>query len=110
MLGVRSAADVSLEEVSAVIESLLTAITAGGPAIVVMDRADSPDPQGPVRFLALGQTLPESLAAAAWAAAGGAAILRVHDVGATRRSLAAWTAIDDCGTTAGNADREEIPA
>lgn len=33
------------------------------PAIVVMDRADSPDPQGPVRFLALGQTLPESLAA-----------------------------------------------
>ncbi len=56
------------------------------------------------------ERLPESLAAAAWAAAGGAAILRVHDVGATRRFLAAWTAIDDCGTTAGNADREEIPA
>lgn len=33
------------------------------PAIVVMDRADSPDPQAPVRFLALGQTMPESLAA-----------------------------------------------
>ena len=33
------------------------------PAIVVMDREDSPDPQAPVRFLALGQTMPESLAA-----------------------------------------------
>ena len=33
------------------------------PAIVVMDRADSPDPQAPVRFLALGQDMPESLAA-----------------------------------------------
>jgi hypothetical protein len=33
------------------------------PAIVVMDRAGSPDPQGPVRFLALGTDMPESLAA-----------------------------------------------
>ena len=41
------------------------------------------------------ERLPESLAAAAWAAAGGASLLRVHDVGATRRFLAAWTAIDD---------------
>jgi dihydropteroate synthase len=38
--------------------------------------------------------LEQSLAAAAWAAAGGAAVLRVHDVGATRKFLAAWTAID----------------
>ncbi|MEO7795581.1 MAG: dihydropteroate synthase [Thermoanaerobaculia bacterium] len=37
--------------------------------------------------------LPESLAAAAWAAAGGASILRVHDVAATRRFLGAWRAI-----------------
>jgi hypothetical protein len=33
------------------------------PAIVVMDRADSPDPLAPVHFLALGKTMPESLAA-----------------------------------------------
>ncbi|MEO8198188.1 MAG: dihydropteroate synthase [Thermoanaerobaculia bacterium] len=37
--------------------------------------------------------LPESLAAAAWATAGGASILRVHDVAATRRFLATWRAI-----------------
>ncbi len=42
--------------------------------------------------------LPESLAAAAWAAAGGAALLRVHDVAATRRFLAAFTAIGEEGT------------
>lgn len=33
------------------------------PAIVVLDRVDTPDPQVPVRFLALGDNLPESLAA-----------------------------------------------
>ena len=33
------------------------------PAIVVMDRADSPDRQAPIRFLALGTDMPESLAA-----------------------------------------------
>lgn len=37
--------------------------------------------------------LPGSLAAAAWAAAGGAALLRVHDVAETRRFLAVWQAI-----------------
>lgn len=42
---------------------------------------------------AAAERLPESLAAAAWATAGGAAILRVHDVGATRRFLATWQAI-----------------
>lgn len=42
--------------------------------------------------------LEQSLAAAAWAAAGGAAVLRVHDVGATRKFLAAWTAIDSADT------------
>ena len=48
---------------------------------------------------ALPQAVEEpSLAAAAWAAAGGAAVLRVHDVGATRKFLAAWTAIDSAGT------------
>jgi dihydropteroate synthase len=39
------------------------------------------------------ERLPESLAAAAWAAVGGASVLRVHDVGATRRFLAAYEAI-----------------
>ncbi|MCK9381666.1 MAG: N-6 DNA methylase [Sulfuritalea sp.] len=33
------------------------------PAIVVMDRADGPDQQAPIRFLALEKTMPESLAA-----------------------------------------------
>jgi hypothetical protein len=33
------------------------------PAIVVLDRTDSPNPQAPIRFLALGDSLPESLAA-----------------------------------------------
>ena len=37
--------------------------------------------------------LPGSLAAAAWAAAGGAALLRVHDVAETLQFLAAWAAI-----------------
>ncbi|MFN7940939.1 MAG: dihydropteroate synthase [Thermoanaerobaculia bacterium] len=37
--------------------------------------------------------VPESLAAAVWAASGGAALLRVHDVGETRRFLASWRAI-----------------
>lgn len=33
------------------------------PAIVVLDHTDTPDPAAPIRFLALGDTLPESLAA-----------------------------------------------
>lgn len=33
------------------------------PAIVVLDRCDAPDPDAPVRFLALGAAMPESLAA-----------------------------------------------
>lgn len=37
--------------------------------------------------------LPGSLAAALWAAAQGADILRVHDVAATRQALAVWQAI-----------------
>lgn len=62
------------------------------------------------------ERLPESLAAAAWAAAGGAALLRVHDVGATRRFLAAWTAIADSSAAAegavgaARAAHEEVPA
>jgi dihydropteroate synthase len=44
---------------------------------------------------AVGERLPGSLAAAAWAAAGGAAMLRVHDVAATRQFLAVWRAIEE---------------
>lgn len=43
------------------------------------------------------ERLPESLAAAGAAARGGAAIVRVHDVGATRRFLTAWTALAEAG-------------
>ena len=74
LLGVRSAADVSLEEVSAVIESLLTAITAGGPAIVVMEGINRADRRsldlidhlvqqadiGPVLFLGLATATEET--------------------------------------------------
>jgi len=48
---------------------------------------------GAVTGAAPGERLPESLAAAAWAASGGAAFVRVHDVGPTRRFLEAWSAI-----------------
>ncbi|HVF58704.1 MAG TPA: dihydropteroate synthase [Thermoanaerobaculia bacterium] len=41
------------------------------------------------------ERLAESLAAAAWGAAGGAAVLRVHDVAATARFLAVWAAIGE---------------
>lgn len=51
------------------------------------EAAGTPSPAAP------SERLPESLAAAAWATAGGAAILRVHDVAATRRFLSAWRAI-----------------
>lgn len=40
-----------------------------------------------------GERLGGSLAAAAWAERGGAAILRVHDVAATRQFLTLWAAI-----------------
>jgi dihydropteroate synthase len=41
--------------------------------------------------------LASSLAALAWAAAGGAAIVRVHDVPESVRFLAAWRAIAEAG-------------
>jgi dihydropteroate synthase len=39
------------------------------------------------------ERMPGSLAAAAWAAAGGAAVVRVHDVAPTVQFLAVWSAI-----------------
>lgn len=51
--------------------------------------------------------LPESLGAAAWAALGGAAVLRVHDVGPTRRFLAAFLAASDRANEA-SARAEEV--
>jgi len=42
----------------------------------------------------VGQRLPGSLAAMLAAVAGGARIVRVHDVAATRDALAVWGAID----------------
>jgi dihydropteroate synthase len=43
------------------------------------------------------ERLAESLAALAWAAAGGAAIVRVHDVAESVRFLATWQAIAESG-------------
>ncbi|MCM2269824.1 MAG: dihydropteroate synthase [Thermoanaerobaculia bacterium] len=45
----------------------------------------------------VGDRLAGSLAAAAWAAAGGASLLRVHDVAATRQFLAVWRAVGEQG-------------
>jgi dihydropteroate synthase len=47
-----------------------------------------------------GERLPGSLAAAAWAAAGGAALVRVHDVAETAQFLRVWEAIADAGRAA----------
>ncbi len=43
------------------------------------------------------ERLPGSLAAAAWAAHHGAAVVRVHDVGETRQFLEVWRAIREAG-------------
>ena len=53
------------------------------------------------------ERLAGSLAAVAWAAAGGAALVRVHDVAATVQFLAVWTAISaaDADTITTVADR-----
>ncbi len=56
------------------------------------------------------ERLPESLAAAAWAASGGASLLRVHDVGATRRFLAAIQAIGASGASAAGGTNQERTA
>ena len=53
---------------------------------------------GELSGVAPGERLPESLAAAAVAAHGGASFLRVHDVAATRRFLAARAALDPQAT------------
>jgi dihydropteroate synthase len=48
---------------------------------------------GAVTAAAVADRLAGSLAAAGWAATGGAAMLRVHDVAATRQFLAVWRSI-----------------
>jgi len=50
---------------------------------------------GSVTGAAPNQRLPESLAAAAWATAGGSALLRVHDVAETVAFLRIWETIRD---------------
>lgn len=73
--------------------------TLGRPLLVGASRKSflaAPAPTSPGTVPAApSDRLPESLAAAAWASAGGASILRVHDVAATRRFLATWRAIAD---------------
>jgi dihydropteroate synthase len=63
--------------------------------------AAPPAPSGaaapPPAATAAEHRLPGSLAALAWAAAGGAAIVRVHDVPESTRFLAAWRAIAEAG-------------
>ncbi|MGH9465184.1 MAG: dihydropteroate synthase, partial [Thermoanaerobaculia bacterium] len=50
---------------------------------------------GEVTVAAPAERLPGSLAAAAWAAYHGAAVVRVHDVAETRQFLAVWRSIRD---------------
>ena len=50
------------------------------------------------------ERLPGSLAAVAWAAAGGATVVRVHDVAATVQFLKVWTAIGDADRASAGAD------
>jgi dihydropteroate synthase len=56
---------------------------------------------GHVTGAAPGERLPGSLAAAAWAAAAGAAVVRAHDVAATIQLLRVWRAIAAGGEEAG---------
>jgi dihydropteroate synthase len=55
---------------------------------------------GEIAAAAIDARLPGSLAAAGWAAQGGAALLRVHDVAATRQFLAVWRAVAASGAGA----------
>jgi dihydropteroate synthase len=48
---------------------------------------------GEVTGAAVGERLPGSLAAALWGSLRGAAMLRVHDVAATRQALALWAGL-----------------
>jgi dihydropteroate synthase len=60
---------------------------------------------GALTGAAVDDRLPGSLAAALWAARAGAALLRVHDVAATRQFLAVSAAIEDTGETAARGAR-----
>ena len=55
---------------------------------------------GELTGAAVGDRLPGSLAAALWGAMRGAAVLRVHDVAATRQALCVWSAIAAAGERA----------
>jgi len=55
---------------------------------------------GEITGAAVGERLPGSLAAAIWGARCGAAVLRVHDVAATRQALAVWAELSAAGEEA----------
>ncbi|MCL4836647.1 MAG: dihydropteroate synthase [Thermoanaerobaculia bacterium] len=55
---------------------------------------------GEITGAGVGERLPGSLAAALWAALRGAALLRVHDVGATRQALRLWSELAAAGEEA----------
>jgi len=66
--------------------------TLGRPVVVGASRKSF---IGRITGAAPSDRLPGSLAAAAWAVAHGAAMLRVHDVLETAQFLSVWTAVDD---------------
>lgn len=60
---------------------------------VAAERAGAVPEDGPAKRPAPAERLPESLAALAWAAAAGVAIVRTHDVAESVRFLAVWRAV-----------------
>jgi len=85
-LGFGKTAEQNLELLAAT--SRLAAL--GAPLVVGASRKSF---VGALTGAPVGERLGGSLAAAGWAAAGGAALLRVHDVAATRQFLAVWRAV-----------------
>jgi dihydropteroate synthase len=98
-LGFGKTAEQSLALLAATAELAAT----GSPIVVGASRKSF---VGRTTGAAVDDRLPGSLAAAAAAARGGAALLRVHDVAATRQFLAVLAAIDEQGGSR-SASREE---
>ncbi len=84
----------TLEHNLALLARLPELLADGVPVLVGVSRKSM---VGAITGRSVGERLPGSLAAMLAAVAGGARIVRVHDVAATRDALAVWDAIDRAG-------------
>jgi dihydropteroate synthase len=75
----------------ALVRALTELARAGAPLLVGLSRKSM---LGTITGRGATERLPASIAAALWCAGRGAAILRVHDVAATRDALAVWRAFE----------------